>query len=94
MSISFVKVYDIQGDMVGVALSEEPRIDAAVSKWVDSGKTQDTLLSLETPDGSEYKTLASAIQSWLVSTPEIRRRKAEIEAELQAEMPDTQWMGG
>ena len=70
---SFVRLWDTNGAAFMVAIEEEPRIDAAVSKWIDSGKTQDTLLDLTDVVGSSYKTLASEITSWLVLTPELRR---------------------
>lgn len=70
---SFVRLWDTNGAAFMLSVEEEPRIDAAVSKWIDSGKTQDTLLDLIDVVGAPYKTLASEITSWLILTPESRR---------------------
>lgn len=70
---SFVRLWDTNGAAFMVSIDEEQRIDAAVSKWIDSGKTRDTLLDLIDVIGAPYKTLASEITSWLVLTPESRR---------------------
>lgn len=81
---SFVKVFENDG-FVLVGPDDEPRIDAAVERWVSSGRTQDTLLALTRLDGDEYKVKASTITSWCISTYEGRVRAAEWEALMRAE---------
>lgn len=71
---TFLRIWDHGGSIVDVRIEHEPSIDAAVTAWVDSGRTRDALLRLETMVGSTYKTLASEITSWLISTPDARQR--------------------
>lgn len=75
---TFVKVFD-DGAYWTIQPHEEPRIDAAVSDYVDSGGGRDRLLQLDAMDGDRLKILASSIRSWFISTPEGRRRNIELE---------------
>lgn len=80
--LRWVQVWDTSAQPTTVNADEEPRIDAAVSQWLASGKTQDTLLDLVTPEGATYKCLASIIVGWYCSTPETRRKRLELNKEL------------
>lgn len=85
MSIgAYVKVFDDDGYVL-VPPAEEPRIDAAVTAYLDSGGTRDSLLRLATLDGAEYVVRASSIRSWIMTTPETRRRQVEHEKALTDE---------
>lgn len=75
---AWLNVWEANGCVFATDPADEPRIDAAVSKWLDSGKTRDTLLSLSFLDGREYKVLASNIVSWAISTSESREKEYEI----------------
>lgn len=82
---TYVRVFDEDGN-ISVELDDEPRVDAAVQRWIDSGRTRDTVLSLTCLDGSEIHMLASKITTWYVSTPESRRLQVEFEAAYQQEL--------
>jgi len=82
--MTFLKVYYDDGYVLAKPECEQS-IDAAVSAWVDSGKTRDRLLRIELLDGCELAVLASEVTSWLISTPETRQRQVEIERDLRAE---------
>ncbi len=53
---------------------EEHRLDAAVSAYKDSGGTRDSVLTLTLIEGASFRTSASVVRSWYVSSPEHRRR--------------------
>ena len=84
---TYLKLYTGDGYVL-CQPQEEPRVDAAVSRWIDSGRTQDTLLSLDLMDGCAYKCLASCVSEWFLSTPENRR--TSIEWEQLAKQEDTE----
>lgn len=73
---AFVRVYDASG-FVAVELDDEPRLDAAVSAYLDNGR--DRLVRMARIDGDEYVILASEVTGWMVSTPEGRRRSTELD---------------
>jgi|GEM_PF-3814767 len=54
--------------------SDLPRLDAAVTAYLDSGKTRDTLLCLTFVEGTEYHVRASCIRAFWLNTPEHRKR--------------------
>ncbi len=70
-------VWEDDGDLFATDPAERPRIDAAVSTYVDSCGIRDSLLHVTLLDGREYTTKASRITSWAVSSPETRRRQIE-----------------
>lgn len=82
--IVYVAVYDESGHVKCVP-EDEPRVDAAVSLWVDSGRTRDTILYLTALDGARYCVLASHVTSWMLSAPQDRERSAGIELALKEE---------
>ena len=81
---TYLKVYEPDGH-VQVLPEDEPRINAAVGDWIDSGDTRDRLLDLTLIDGGAYYTKASRIMSWVLSTPETRRRGWEIQKAMKDE---------
>ena len=82
---TFVKLWDTSGDSVCCVAEDEPRIDAAVTAWLSSGKTADSILDLTLESGDGFRILASAVVSWIVSTPEGRLRATECDAAHKAE---------
>jgi hypothetical protein len=70
---TYLRVWDHESNCVDVLVEHEPSVDAAVTAWVDSNRTRDSVLRLETVNGHEYKTLASEIASWMISTADGRR---------------------
>lgn len=90
---SFLKVW--QGENWVLAIpEEEPRIDAAVSQWIDSGGTRDTILRLTLVDGDTFTLRASTIDSWLLSTPEGRRRSHEWDKAAEDERREQRTAAG
>jgi len=75
---SWVILYDASDSAWSFEVDDEPRIDAAVSRHIDSGGTVDTLLDLTTTDGFRTRIRASHVMAWFVSTPETRRRAVEL----------------
>ena len=75
----FLTGWEDNGSSYTVDPADEPRIDAAVSAYVESGCTRDRVLHLTFTDGREYSVRASVITSWARSTPETRRRALELQ---------------
>lgn len=75
---TFLKLWTTDGECWGLQPHEESRVDAAVSLWLDSAETRDTLLLLTLSGGDVFKVRASLCGSWMLSTPEGRRREWEI----------------
>lgn len=65
----WIQVWTSDGGFLCVALDEEPRIDAAVQRWVDMER--DTVLSMSGLNG-DVRYLASQIVGWIASTPQTR----------------------
>lgn len=80
--MKYIRLYESDGYVL-VHETEDPRIDAAVSRYIDNGR--DTLLLLDCLDGSVYRCLASNIRSWYTSTPESRRQSLAWERDSKAE---------
>lgn len=76
--------FDDDSNML-VEPDEEPHIDAAVSTWLSSGKTVDSILSITLLDGTEFKVLTSTVMSWYVTTAADRKRSWELERDLRDE---------
>lgn len=77
---SWLRLFEVDGSCWLVEASEEPRIDAAVERYLSSGRTHDALLSLTLADcAGECRTLASRIGSWCLSTPELREEQRQHE---------------
>ena len=64
---------------------DEPHIDIGVSRWIESGETQNMLLQLTCMDGCTVKILASAISDWFVSTSDSRQKALELQKAYQDE---------
>lgn len=82
----FIKLFEVEGGSVLLVPDEEPRLDAALTAYLDSGCTRDRLIRLTLLDGDEYVTTASRISAWLVSTPEGRRRAVRIDKLIDDEI--------
>ena len=83
---TYLRVWDDEGGLILCDVLEESSIDAAVEQWISSGRQRDTILHLALAGGSsEMVMLASTITSWMISTPESRRRSAGWDAALKAE---------
>lgn len=64
---------------------DEPRLDAAVTQWCDSGETRDTVVLLTTTGGALFKARASRVTAWILSTPADRERERAVSEALKAE---------
>lgn len=95
---SFVRVWDNQGDSVDVVSLETQKLHEAMSLFMK--ENEDTLLMLTLKSGALWYIRISRIDSWVISTPEIRAtshayNKAfddeveELEAELGKSRFDT-----
>lgn len=82
---TFLQIFTVDRMEIKTMAEDEPVIDAAVSRWVESGKTRDTLLMLTCIDGELYKLLASMACSWTISTPEGREKGHRIHHALFAQ---------
>lgn len=76
---TWLTVWEEDGSSYTVDEADEPRLDAAVSQYIDSGGTRDTLLSLDFTDGRTFRVKASRIAGWSLSTPATRRRHWELQ---------------
>lgn len=85
MNGTYLRIYDVNDGVVVCVPEDEPRLDAAVTDYVDSGCTRDRVVDLTLREGVSYKLRASQVASWFVSTPESRRERASIDAEDQRE---------
>lgn len=85
MMTTFLRVWDRGEQAVDLMVDDEPRVSAAVQRWVDSGRTVDTIIDATARTGSPYFLLASEVRSWLISSPESRQRSYEIDAADNAE---------
>lgn len=85
MPDSWVKVWFMDEGWVLCPLDEEPRIDAAVTTYIDSGRTRDSLIHLTAVDGGRVVVRASFVSGWSVSDPAMRRAGWEYRAMVEAE---------
>jgi len=77
---SFLSVFTRDGSFCRVDVSEEGIIDAAVTRYADSGKYADSVLHLSLAfSPGVYRVLASEITSWLDSTPESRAASRQLD---------------
>jgi len=86
---TWLVVYERDGLFVYVDVGDEPRVDAAVTSWLDSGGSRDSLLDLTLIDGSGYRVIASHVVAWSVSSPESRLRTIEHSAAMRDEKAAT-----
>lgn len=80
---TYLKVFDRLDGCVICTPEDEPRLDAAVTTWITTHR--DVLIDLTMIEGCSYKTLASTIGSWCLSTPESRSRRVAIDHESETE---------
>lgn len=85
LPMSWLLLYEADNTCTSLIPEEASRIDAAVSGWIDSGKSRDELLHLTLREGGTFCTLASSIRSWWICTPEHRRKALEYEKQLKDE---------
>jgi hypothetical protein len=81
----WVKVWFTDEGWVLCPEYEEPRIDAAVSAYIDSGRSRDSLIHLTALDGGRIVVRASFVSGWSTSDPEMRRAAWEHRAAFEAE---------
>lgn len=82
---TYLKVYDTSEGMICCSAEDEPRVDAAVSAYVDSGG-RDRIIEVTLLEGVTFKLLASTVTAWFVSTPATRKARVEINANAEAEL--------
>lgn len=70
----WVCMYEVDGSPWCLVESDEPRIDAAVTDYLNSCGMKDRLIDLTTVDGFDVKMPVSRIANWFVSDPEGRKR--------------------
>lgn len=83
-------LWDTDNDAYYVATHEESKIDAAVTQWIDSQETRDTLLHLDKVDGSFLRIKASGVKAWALSTAATRELQEQINASLERD-EDEKW---
>jgi len=81
----FLKVLLRTGDNFVCVPEDEPRVDAGVTTFLESGETRDVLLDLTLVEGFTFRVLASMIFAWFISTPEARRNAVILSLEQKAE---------
>jgi hypothetical protein len=57
-----------------VDVGEANRLDAALTAFLDSGRSRDQLLSLRMVEGAEYRVPVSSVRAYFHSTPLFRKR--------------------
>jgi uncharacterized protein YegJ (DUF2314 family) len=87
---SFLRVFDRLQGVCRVMAHEESVIEQAVTKYLDNGR--DTLVTVETVEGGEYKILASDISSWMLTTVETRSRGWAVDKMLKEEQLASGWV--
>jgi hypothetical protein len=82
---TYLRVYDKTEGFISCDPADEPRVDAAVGAYIDSGG-RDRIIDVTLAEGVPYKLLASQVTAWFVSTPESRRKRVEMNANSDAEL--------
>jgi hypothetical protein len=80
---SYLIVWGHDGQHVHCMAECRHRLDAAVTAYLDTSR--DSVVHLDLVDGGTYATLASSINSWTDSTPEIRANAVRQRCEREAE---------
>jgi hypothetical protein len=91
--LTFITVYHKDGTDFQVSTEYEEMLDAAFERYLgrspswqrESDSDGDELLRFVLVGGNQYRCLVSSIYSWLISTPEGRRGKQEVQDKLEAE---------
>jgi hypothetical protein len=76
---TYITVFDDQSGSASVVAEDETRLDCAVAAYLDSGGTRDSLVHLTMTNGQRYVIRASAVQSWIVCTPEGRLQSLALQ---------------
>lgn len=77
---TWVVILDETGTAWFVMPEGKDSIDAAVERYISSGRTLDTLLDLTDLDGSELRILASTVRLFYTCTPESRMNHMHYQA--------------
>jgi hypothetical protein len=85
--MDYVKMFDTDGCFFLLTPGEEHRLDAAKSRFLETGRNE--LVHLDLLDGSPFVLPVSDIQCWIMSSPAVRRRSLEIEQVLSQELEAT-----
>ena len=67
---AWLVVFEIANGSTHIDPADEGALDAAVSRYLDSGGTRDELLCLTLSEGGTYRVRASQVSSWYLSTPD------------------------
>jgi len=67
---SWLVVFEIANGSTHIDPSDEGALDAAVTRYLESGGTRDELLCLTLSEGGTYRIRASQVSSWYLSTPD------------------------
>lgn len=86
----WLEMWDVDNDVYFVSPAEEPNIDAAVTRWIESNETRDTLLHLDLVSGTFLKIRASDVKSWRLSTPAARAMQEQINDSIVRD-EDEEW---
>lgn len=99
MSEHRLRVWTTEGDIFWVVADEEPRINAAVERWIKEGV--DALVTMEPLEqlGAMVTCRASVIYGWYQSTAASQKRVVELSLEDEAtnkevveEFGDPEWL--
>lgn len=71
---TWLVVLEADGSSTHADPADEGMLDAALSRYVDSGCTRDEILCLTLSEGGNYHVRASRISGWWLNTPEHTRR--------------------
>ncbi len=88
MPHSYLRIWDRQMSQIEVDPADEPRVDTALTAYLETGR--DSIVHLTLLNGAPYSVLASEVTAYMTSTPESRRRNAEVVMELEKEQKDLQ----
>ena len=76
---TWLVLYETDSTCTHVDVHDMDHIDAAVTAYLDSAETRDTLLHLTMVEGGVYVIRASHIKAWFICSPEHRHRGTEHE---------------
>lgn len=73
--------------------ADEPAVDVALTRYLESGCTRDELLHLTMSEGGAYRVRVSRVVGWWLMTPEHERRnlmrtarRRDVERDLRASL--------
>jgi hypothetical protein len=80
----WLQVWTTDGEFILCCAEEEPNLDAAVTGFIDSAGSRDTLCLLTAIGGATHRLLASTVTSWTIQTPATVTRAREINRAIDA----------